>query len=202
MILVGLTGGIGSGKSTFARLLEARGATVIDADEVGRRALDPGQPAWHSVVDTFGVEVLSPGSMEVDRARLAEIVFAERTKLAALNAIVHPVILAEIADSLEALRGTTEIVVLDAALLIEVGLTEGLDALIVVVASDEVRRERLVRQRGMLVQDVDARMAAQASQEELVARADVVVRNERDEAALEREADRVWADLVARRGDP
>lgn len=199
MILVGVTGGIGSGKSTFADLLRARGAEVIDADELGRRALDPGEDAWHSVVDTWGDELLVEGSMEIDRARLAKIVFSDRSKLAALNAMVHPVIMEGIANALDVLRGTDEVVVLDAALLIEVGLGEGLDMLIVVSATEDIRRERLVRSRGMTHEDVTKRMRAQAPPEQLLARADVVVHNDGDLQALEREADRIWADLQKRR---
>jgi len=100
MLLVGLTGGIGSGKSTFAALLAERGAQIIDADLLGREALKPGEPAWHSVVDQFGDDVLVPGTMDIDRKRLAAIVFGNQASLAALNAIVHPVIMAEIADRL------------------------------------------------------------------------------------------------------
>lgn len=199
MILVGVTGGIGSGKSTFADLLRARGAEVIDADELGRRALDPGRPAWHSVVDTWGDEILVEGSMDIDRARLAEIVFSERSRLAALNAIVHPVIMQGIADSLDALRGTDEIVVLDAALLVDVGLGEGLDMLIVVAADDDLRRQRLVRSRGMRSEDVTKRIAAQASQEQLIERADEVVWNNGTIEELDREAQRIWTQLESKR---
>src|ERR687884_2222146 len=118
MLVAGLTGGIGSGKSTFAALLAERGAQVVDADALGRLALRPGQPAWHSVVDQFGEEVLTPHTMQIDRKLVADIVFNDRDKLAALNAIVHPVILKGIADDLERLRETDAIVVLDAALVL------------------------------------------------------------------------------------
>lgn len=194
MLTVGLTGGIGSGKSTFAALLAERGAHVIDADVLGRAALRPGSPAWHSVVSTFGEEVLGP-SMDIDRARLAAIVFSDRAKLAALNAIVHPVILRAIAERLDALRGTDEVVVIDAALIVELGLDDGLDAVVVVTAPEDVRRARLVRERAMSEDDVRARMASQASEEELVAKADIVVRNDGSLESLAREADRVWAEL-------
>ncbi len=143
MLVAGLTGGIGSGKSTFAALLIERGAQVIDADQLGRDALRPGQPAWHSVVSQFGDEILVPGTQEVDRKRLAGIVFSEPSKLAALNAIVHPVIFEGIADHLERLRGTDEIVILDAALILETGLKDSVDILIAVITSDERRAERV-----------------------------------------------------------
>ena len=195
MFTVGLTGGIGSGKSTFAALLAERGAQVIDADHLGRDALRPGEPAWHSVVDTFGDEVLSPGTMEVDRKRLAEVVFADPNKLAALNAITHPVIAAGIADELERLSQTDAIVVLDAALLVELGLDKAMGVLIVVDADEEKRKRRLQSSRRMELTDIEARIAAQASSEELISRADIVVRNEGSMQALALEADRVWAEL-------
>ena len=195
MFTVGLTGGIGSGKSTFAAFLAERGAQVIDADQLGRDALRPGEPAWHSVVDNFGDEVLSAGTMEIDRKRLAELVFADPNKLAALNAITHPVIAAGIADAFERLAQTDAIVVLDAALLVELGLDKAMNVLVVVDADDDVRKKRLQSSRRMELTDIEARIAAQASSEELIRRADIVVRNDGSLEALALEADRVWADL-------
>jgi dephospho-CoA kinase len=198
MFVVGLTGGIGSGKSTFAGLLAERGAEIIDADQLGRAALDPGKPTWHSVVDQFGDEILVAAGLDIDRKRLAAVVFGDKQKLAALNAIVHPAITKGIADALEMLRGTDEIVVLDAALIVELGLHEALDSLIVVTASETRRRSRLETARGMTPDEITARIGAQASEEELLQRADIVVRNEGDMKALEAEADRVWAELQER----
>lgn len=198
MLVVGLTGGIGSGKSTFAALLAERGAQIIDADLLGRDALRPGEPAWHSVVDTFGDEVLVEGTMNIDRKRLAGIVFNDKAKLAALNAIVHPVIMRGIADRLEKLRGTDQVVVLDAALIVELGLAESVDLIVVVIATVDNRRRRLAELRGMAHDDIMARIGAQASEEDLVAKADVVVRNNGDVADLGLEADRVWAELEKR----
>ena len=198
MIVVGLTGGIGSGKTTFAALLAERGAQIIDADLLGREALRPGAPAWHSVVDTFGDEVLVEHSMEIDRKRLARIVFNEKEKLAALNAIVHPIIVSGIADRLERLRGTDEIVILDAALIVELGLADSVDVVIVVTADVDARRRRLAEQRGMAYDDIMARIGAQASEEDLIAKADIVVRNNGDLAELGMEADRVWSELQRR----
>ena len=195
MFTVGLTGGIGSGKSTFAALLAERGAQIVDADQLGRDALRPGEPAWHSVVDNFGDDILSPGTMEVDRRKLAEIVFADPNKLAALNAITHPVIAAGIADSFERLAATDAIVVLDAALLVELGLDRSMNALIVVDAEDGARKKRLQTSRRMELTDIEARIAAQASSEELIEKADIVVRNDGTLEALALEADRVWAQL-------
>ena len=198
MLVVGLTGGIGSGKTTFAALLAERGAQIIDADLLGRDALRPGQPAWHSVVDTFGDEVLVEGTMDIDRRKLAAIVFNDKDKLAALNAIVHPVIVKGIADRLEQLRHTEDVVILDAALIVELGLTDSVDRVVVVTAGVDNRRRRLAELRGMAHDDIMARIGSQASEEELIAKADVVVHNDGDLQALAREADRLWAELQRR----
>lgn len=199
MLVVGLTGGIGSGKSTFAALLAERGAQIIDADLLGREALRPGEPAWHSVVDTFGDEILVEHTMDLDRKKLAGIVFNDREKLAALNAIVHPIIVGGIADRLEQLRRTDDVVILDAALIVELGLADSVDKVVVVTADVDNRRRRLAELRGMAHEDIMARIGAQASEEDLIAKADIVVRNNGDLAALNDEADRVWAELERRR---
>jgi dephospho-CoA kinase len=198
MLVVGLTGGIGAGKSTLAALLAEEGARVIDADALGREALQVGRPAWHSVVDQFGDEILAAGSMDIDRKRLAAIVFGDPKKLAALNAIVHPVIFKGIAERLEELRGTDEIVVLDAALIVEAGLDTVLDVIVVVDSSKEARRDRLVRERGMMPNEIDARIASQANREKLLERADIVVRNDGSLEELARDARRVWKELIVR----
>jgi dephospho-CoA kinase len=195
MFVVGLTGGIGSGKTTFASLLSERGAQIIDADALGRDALRPAQPAWHSVVSQFGDEILQANSLEIDRKRLAAIVFNQPHKLAALNAIVHPVIIKSIADHLERLAYTDEIVVLDAALIAELGLEVNLDVMIALTAAEEIRKERLQRSRDMDPLDIEARMSAQMNPEEVAARADIVVRNDGDLESLVDEVDRVWNEL-------
>jgi dephospho-CoA kinase len=198
MLVVGLTGGIGSGKSTFAALLAERGAQIVDADLLGRDALKPGEPAWREVVDTFGDEILAPYSMQIDRQRVAEIVFGDKGKLAALNAIVHPVILRGIADELERLHNTDAIVILDAALIVEMGLTKSVDVVIVVTAPPDARRHRLVESRGMSPADITARIGAQLREEDLIEAADIVVRNEGSTEELAEEAEEVWKQLVAR----
>jgi dephospho-CoA kinase len=197
MLVVGLTGGIGSGKSTLATLLAQRGAHLVDADELGRMALEPGEPAWRSVVGQFGKEILIPGSMDIDRRRLADMVFADPKKLAVLNEIVHPVILAGIADVLESLEGTDSIVVIDAALLDEIGLADSVGKLIVVVAESDIRIERLMRDRHMSEAEVQARMDAQADTLEVARKADFVVRNDWSIEKLEVEAERLWDQLRA-----
>ncbi len=198
MLVVGLTGGIGAGKSSFAALLAEHGAQVIDADAYGREALRPGQPAWHSVVDQFGEEVLS-GAMEIDRKKLAGIVFKDKDKLAALNAIVHPVIFAGIADSLERLANTDSVAVIDAAIIVETGMEKDVDILIVVGADDAARLSRL-RGRGMSGEDVRARMAIQAPPHVLQRKADIVVDNNGTLEELAERAEKVWKQLEARSG--
>lgn len=200
MLLVGLTGGIGAGKSTFAALLAERGALLIDADTLGHEAIAPGEPAWHAIVEHFGDEVLSAGSMTIDRKVLGRIVFADPRKLATLNAITHPVILRKIADTLQAFRHTDRIVVLDAALIVELGLVDSLDVIVVVASDTEIRKARLMKDRGMTSEAVDERMAAQAKPEELISKADIVVRNDGTLENLVTEADRVWRELESRLG--
>ena len=200
MFVAGLTGGIGSGKSTFARLLAEQGAEIIDADELGRLALRPGERGWHEVIDTWGDEMLVPGTSEIDRAKLASIVFSDPAKLAALNAIVHPIIMSGIADTLDALSGTDMILVIDAALLIETGLADGVDAVIVVVTSDEIRGERLRLERGMSQEDIEARIASQLPLPKLLEKADIVVQNNGSLGELRREAAQTYAELQRRRG--
>jgi dephospho-CoA kinase len=197
VLLVGVTGGIGSGKSLFSALLAERGAQVIDADAYGREALRPGQPAWHSVLAQFGRDLLVPQSMEIDRQALADVVFNDHDKLAALNAIVHPILFSAIADSVERLSQTDEIVVIDAAILVETGMDKILDTLIVVHTGESWRRERL-RKRGMSPADIEARMSSQASPVDLLAKADIVVCNNGSLDELVREAERVWVDLSSR----
>jgi dephospho-CoA kinase len=195
MLTVGLTGGIGTGKSTLARFLGVRGAEVIDADAIGRLALEPGEHAWRAVVNQFGNEILVPSSMEIDRRKLADIVFNDRNKLVVLNQIVHPVIVSGVADWLETLQGTEAIVVIDAALIVEIGLHENVDVLVVVSADREVRERRVMAGRSMTVAEVRARMAAQEEPEQLIAKADIVVVNNGTLAELEQEADSLWSRL-------
>lgn len=197
MLLAGLTGGIGSGKSTFAALLAERGAQIVDADVLGHEAIRPGAPAWQSIVDQFGDEILAP-SMEIDRRRLGEIVFADANKRAALNAIVHPEIFRRIADDLDRLRDSDAIVVLDAALIVETGLDASCDVVVVVVSDISTRAERLTRTRGMTMEQVTARIAAQVDPATVEEKADIVVVNDGSLDDLVREADRVWALLLER----
>ena len=198
MLLVGLTGGIGSGKTTLAALLAERGAVVIDADALGHAALAPGEPAWRAAVEHFGDGILAAGSTDIDRKRLAHIVFNDPAKLTVLNAITHPVIVRSIADRIEAHRGTDAIVVLDAALVVELGLAGSLDLVVVVTSDRGTRAARLMKERGMTRAAIDARMGAQARTQDLIEHADIVVTNDGTLEHLTEATDRLWADLESR----
>lgn len=191
MILVGLTGGIGSGKSTVSALLAARGAVIIDADAITRELQEPGQPVLAAIVDRFGDGVLLPDG-RLDRAALAAIVFADPNALRALNGMVHPAVGAEIARRIEAERSTDHVVVLDIPLLAE-NPRDGLAATIVVDTPVDVAVSRLVRQRDMTVDDARARIARQATRDERLATADRVLDNGGTPADLARQVDELWA---------
>ncbi|WP_433377431.1 dephospho-CoA kinase [Streptosporangium sp. CA-115845] len=196
MLKVGLTGGIGSGKSEVSRRLASRGAVVIDADKIAREVVEPGTPGLARVVGVFGTEVLrEDGSL--NREKLGSIVFADSEKLASLNAIVHPLVgvrVAELQD--QAVPGS--IVIYDVPLLAENRLAPMYEVVIVVDAADEVRVARLVELRGMSEQDARARLAAQATREERLEIADIVVPNEGTLEELEARMDGLWKDLTAR----
>ncbi len=191
MLRVGLTGGIGSGKSSVARLLTDRGAFVIDGDRVAREVVEPGMPILAEIVREFGPGMLTPDG-SLDRAGLAAVVFPDPDRLAALNRIMHPVIAARVAELTElAHRRGDRLVIHDMPLIVERGGEAEYDLLIVVTAPEEVRVARLVR-RGLDEADARARIARQAPEWRLVAAADLVVRNDGDEDALAAEVSRVW----------
>ena len=195
MILIGLTGGMGSGKSSVSVRLAAKGAVVIDADAITRSLQAPGQPVLEQMVARFGPGILqADGSL--DRQAVADIVFADPAALADLNAIVHPAVGAEIARRLGEESATDHVVVLDAPLLVESGRND-LRALIVVDVDPEVAVDRLVRFRGVREDDARARMARQASREQRLASADLVIDNGGSEADLDREVERAWTWIQA-----
>ncbi|MDI9885444.1 dephospho-CoA kinase [Streptomyces sp. HNM0645] len=196
MLKVGLTGGIGAGKSEVSRLLASYGAVLIDADEIAREVVEPGTPGLAAVVEAFGPGVLTPEGT-LDRPRLGAIVFADAERLARLNAIVHPLVGARSAE-LEAAAGPDAVVVHDVPLLTENGLAPLYDVVVVVDAAPETQLGRLVRQRGMTESDARARMAAQATREQRRAVADVVIDNDGPLEALEPQVRRVWAELSER----
>jgi len=196
MLLVGLTGGIASGKSTVSAMLAERGAEVIDADHIARQVVMPGTPAWCKIRDHFGPGVLHPDG-QLDRQALADIVFADKSKLALLNEITHPAIFARIADRLEAHHGQDVVVVLDAALLIEAGLAEGVDVVVVVHSPREIQVERLAA-KGVGATDARNRIASQLEPEKRLASADIVIDNSGSLEDLGRQVDKLWEDLQAR----
>lgn len=191
MLLIGLTGGIGSGKSTVSSALAARGAVVIDADAITRELQEPGRPVLAAMVERFGAGIVQTDGT-LDRQAVADIVFNDAEALADLNAIVHPAVGAEIAARLEHEAGTDHVVILDVPLLVESGRGD-LAGLIVVDLDPEVAVRRLVEHRGFREDDARARIARQASREERLAKADVVVDNSGTVDDLQPEIDRVWA---------
>ncbi|MFV8182286.1 MULTISPECIES: dephospho-CoA kinase [unclassified Streptomyces] len=196
MVKVGLTGGIGAGKSEVSRLLVACGAVLIDADRIAREVVEPGTPGLAAIVEAFGEEVLAADG-SLDRPKLGSIVFADADKLALLNSIVHPLVGAR-SRELEEAAAEDAVVVHDVPLLTENGLAGLYDLVIVVDASPETQLDRLVRLRGMTEEDARARMAAQATREQRRRIADVVIDNDVPLADLERRVKDVWADLVRR----
>jgi dephospho-CoA kinase len=191
VILVGLTGGIGSGKSTVSALLATRGAVIVDADAITRELQRAGQPVLTAIVERFGEGVLLPDG-ELDRAALAGMVFSDPAALADLNAIVHPAVGAEIARRISAAAETDAVVVLDIPLLAE-NPRKGLAATVVVDTPVDVALDRLVRLRGMDEVDARARVARQATREERTSGADRIVDNTGDLEALEAQVDDLWA---------
>jgi len=196
VLLVGLTGGIGSGKSTVARLLAARGAVVLDADVLAREAVEPGTPGFDAVLARFGDAVRSSGGT-IDRAQLAAIVFADDEARHDLEAIVHPQVRLRIGEAVAAHADSDAVVVVDSPLLIETGAHESFPVVVVVTAPDDARIARLTA-RGMGEADARARMAAQMPLEEKATYADVLLDNGGSEAELESQVDRLWADLQVR----
>ena len=188
--LVGLTGGIATGKSTVSAMFAHLGAKVIDADLLAREVVMPGQPALAEIVAEFGEGVLQPDG-HLDRKKLGAIVFNDPEARKVLEGMVHPAVGAEIATRMAAEVGTDHVVVLDVPLLVESG-RDDMAGTIVVDVDPEVAVERLITHRGMAEADVRARMASQVAREERLAHADFVIDNNASPADLEREIDRCW----------
>ena len=191
VLLVGLTGGIGSGKSTVSAALAERGADVVDADAIVRSLQEPGTPVFEAMVAEFGSGIVAPDG-SLDRQAVADHVFADDGALKALNAIVHPAVGAEIARRLEVAAAGDGVVVLDVPLLVESG-RDDLAGLIVVDLDPEVAIARLVDQRGFDEADARARIARQASRQERLERADFVIDNHGDRDELAAQIDACWA---------
>jgi dephospho-CoA kinase len=199
VLLVGLTGGIGSGKSTVARLLDRRGAVVIDADQLAREAVAKGTDGFTKVVEAFGDGVVGQDD-DLDRAALAAEVFSDPARKATLEAIVHPEVARRFAERLEPYRATDRVVVYVTPLLAELGLAPAFDVVVVVTASPRLRVSRVASERDLSPEDVRRRIAAQATDEQRAEVADVLLDNDGTLGDLERQVDRLWPELVGRTG--
>jgi len=193
VLRIGLTGGIGSGKSTVAVLLAERGARIVDADRIAREVVEPGTPGLAAVVAEFGDEVLTPEGA-LDRPALAAIVFGDPAARARLDAVVHPLVRARAAE-LVAAAPPDAVVVQDVPLLVETGQAGSYDLVLVVQTDEPIRVARLV-DRGLSAVDARARIASQATDEQRRAVADVVLHNDGDRAALAAQVARFWIDRV------
>ncbi len=198
MVVIGLTGGVGTGKSTVAGMLKRRGAVVLDADRIAHDAIRPGRPAWRDVVRAFGPAVLR-ADRTVNRRCLAAVVFADPAKRRRLERIIHPRVMRTIRGELARLRrgGRTQAVVLDVPLLVEVGARRLADALVVVTASKATQRRRLAKKHGWSRREVDARSKAQWDLAAKVALADHVVDNSGSVQRTRTQVERLWNQLAA-----
>jgi dephospho-CoA kinase len=200
MLRVGLTGGIGSGKSEVATRLAEHGAVILDADVAARVVVEPGTPGLAQVVSTFGEEVLAPDG-SLDRAKMASLVFPDPERLAKLGTIVHPLVgqwMASAEEKAVAAGGPSTVIVHVVPLLTEHNLAGTYDVVVLVDVSEELQVARLVARRSMLPGQVRQRMAAQATRKQRQAVADIVIDNSGQLADLHRRVNEVWAELQAR----
>ncbi len=196
MFRVGLTGGIGAGKSEVSRRLAAQGAVVIDADAVAREVVAPGTAGLTEVTEAFGPAVLGPDG-SLDRTLLGELVFRDNDARGRLNAIIHPLVAQRMAE-LEQAAGPSSIVVHDVPLITENGLAGSYDIVVVVDVPPRTQLERLVRHRAMTRDQARARIAAQASREQRLAVAGIAIDNSGSLAELDRQVGELWAELRRR----
>ena len=197
MKVIGLTGGIGVGKSSVVSLLQSLGAHIIEADQVGHRVYRPGTEGWQRVVVLFGPDILD-ANKEVDRKRLGELVFSDPDAIASLNAAVHPLISEEIQARLKALEGDgAAVAVVEAAVLLEAEWDAMVDEVWVVSAPEERTIERVQLQRGLTEPQVRQRMKAQSPAERKLQRADVVIDNGADTEALRRRVESLWRERLS-----
>jgi dephospho-CoA kinase len=196
---VGLTGGIGAGKSEVTRRFAALGATIIDADAIAHEVVEIGTPGLAAVISEFGPDIRA-GDGSLDREKLAAVVFRDATARQRLNAIVHPLVGARVAELTAevAQRDPGAIVVHDVPLIVEAGIADRYDLIVVVDAPVEMQLDRLTRVRGMAQDAAEARIAAQASREQRLAIADHVIVNDGDLAALDAHVNDIWSQILRR----
>jgi len=192
MLVVGLTGGIGAGKSTVAELFARLGALVIDADQLARMAIERGSDGFADVMLRFGEDVIVNG--DIDRKKLAEIVFSDEQARKDLEAIVHPRVQALFAEAVADLDHD-DILIYEIPLLVETGAAEKFDYVITVESEIELRKERLLK-KGLYISQIEKRMASQASEEARTAVADSVIRNDGDEDSLLRQVENLWESVL------
>lgn len=194
MFLVALTGGIGGGKSTVCRMLQEKGARILDSDEMARDVVKPGTQAWREIIEHFGDEIQLPDG-ELDRQKLAGIIFADHEERVFLNSVTHPRIFELMAELLRDLKDEMKgkgIIVIDIPLLVEANAGGIFDYNLVVDASPEVQVQRLVSDRNCTAEEAWARIRSQAPRDERLKNADFVIRNDGTLSDLELEADKAW----------
>ena len=194
MLVVGLTGGIGAGKSTVAQFFSELGALVIDADQLARMAIERGTDGFDEVHMVFGEAVFTNG--DIDRKKLAEVIFADESARKKLEAIIHPRVQSLFAEAVDDLSAS-EILVYEIPLLVETGAASKFDVVITVEAELELRKKRLL-DRGMYISQIEKRIASQASREQREEVADFIVINDGDEDSLLRSVEEIWEQLQAR----
>ncbi len=200
MFIVGLTGGIASGKSTVSSILAERGAFIVDADKIGHEVISKGTEGWRKLVECFGEGILDREG-NIDRPKLGQVVFGNAKKVARLNQITHPLIIQEIfrrIDRLRKDRGENSIVILDAPLLVEAGGKDFVDLLVLVSSPEELQVERLARDRNMSAEDARKRIAAQARLDEKIKLADIVLENAGTIQELQEKAEKLWQEICRR----
>ena len=199
MLVIGLTGSIGTGKSEVARLLQSLGAVVIDADQVGHEAYKPHSESWREVVKVFGEEILQPNG-EIDRRKLGSVVFSDPAQLSKLNSIMHPRMAGMVSEELQRLTSQgTQVAVVEAALLYEAGWDSLVDEVWATDSPLEAVIDRLEARNGMSAEEVLKRVESQMDRAERLARAQVVVDNSGDETQLEKTVHSLWNGRVKRR---
>lgn len=197
MIVIGLTGGIASGKSTVTALLKEKGAVIIDADKIAREIMSKGEPAWFEVLNYFGDEILNDDRSDIDRKKLASIVFSDKAKLEALNSITHPKIIEEIKRQVEEYKKAgKKIIVIDAALLIEAGLDKIVDEVWVVAVNEDVQLQRLVaREKDITKDEALKRIKSQMPLAEKLKFADRVIDNNSSIEETKNQVDKIWTKI-------